>query len=279
MDRHTVNALKKVVELIISGKELRILKHNGEEPINYPTSGWVYVPYPIEKHIEFNNDNLSTANCADFINSENFSFAEKEAESRWEKKYRKRKISWRLHIAIWAYMQAFQNTKGETIAVECGTGNGYMAAGIRAFIQKTNNKGLEKVPFYLIDKYTEGIETGENIVSHPADFAYAKNAEDVRKYFARYSSVRIIEGMLPDATEYIDSNKPISFLHMDLNSADAEMETLSKLGKRLCKGAIILFDDYGGPGGESQREVHNRFASDNNKNILILPTGQGLIMW
>jgi len=40
-----------------------------------------------------------------------------------------------------------------------------------------------------------------------------------------------------------------------------------------------LFDDYGGPGGQLQAEVHERFAFKNKKEILTLPTGQAVIVW
>jgi len=45
------------------------------------------------------------------------------------------------------------------------------------------------------------------------------------------------------------------------------------------KGCIILFDDFGGPGGDLQAEVHEKFAKNDGKNLLQLPTGQALIIW
>ena len=74
-------------------------------------------------------------------------------------------------------------------------------------------------------------------------------------------------------------DQPISFLHIDLNSAVAEAAALEKLKDRLCKGSLILFDDYGGHGAEEQALVHETFANDNNRDLLILPTGQAVIIW
>tara|TARA_A100001015_G_scaffold273593_1_gene329188 strand:- start:6 stop:176 length:171 start_codon:yes stop_codon:yes gene_type:complete len=54
---------------------------------------------------------------------------------------------------------------------------------------------------------------------------------------------------------------------------------LSSTSKANILSKILLFDDYGGPGGQEQAKIHEDFAKANNKELLILPTGQALIIW
>jgi len=64
-----------------------------------------------------------------------------------------------------------------------------------------------------------------------------------------------------------------------LNNAPAERAALRQFQSRLVPGAIIIFDDYGGFGGHDQALVHEAFAIENGKDLLILPTGQAMIVW
>jgi len=255
-------------------KKPLIMSHNGESIFEYPDTQWSFVPFPQQKGKIYNTDNLATVNKHDFIDEENFKASLHLAEKRWGDPGKVRNISWRLHTLIWASGYALKNfdNSNDMIFLECGTGKGYMAAGICNYY-KFNNKFPE---FYLVDTFKPYLES-PNGVTNPADFAYSNDDVEVRKYFNKYANVKIITGVIPDALQILPEKK-IAFLHLDLNNAQAESETLKLLKNSFIKGSIIVFDDYGGYGGNEQAKVHEEFAKIVERPLLVLPTGQGLII-
>ena len=70
----------------------------------------------------------------------------------------------------------------------------------------------------------------------------------------------------------------IAYLHMDLNNAIAEMETIEAIWDRITPGAPIVLDDYAFGGHEAQYEAWNAFGKEKDHPIFTLPTGQGLML-
>jgi len=273
-----VNNVRKYLYVILgmlTGK-IKVLDHN-QVPINkYPDSNWSLVPFPSQKGKIFNFDNLATVNKHDFLNNDQFRRSTLAADARWQAGKYVRNIKWRLHIAIWAFGQALNNynrlaSQSESIFVECGTGRGYMAAGISDYYML----GKQSPRFLLFDRFKNDL--GDGRVS-PADFAYTDNYDEVKNYFKKYQSVEIINGDLPSTLSVLGSAK-VSFLHLDLNHAESEQKVLNYLQDKFNNGCLILLDDFGGPGGEGQAKVHIDFFEKNNRDILQLPTGQGLVIW
>lgn len=69
-----------------------------------------------------------------------------------------------------------------------------------------------------------------------------------------------------------------AFLHVDLNSAEAEVGALRAIWPNLVGGAVVILDDYGFPDFEMSRRAHDELADELGYEILALPTGQGLIL-
>jgi O-methyltransferase len=258
---------------VLFGRVLNILKHNGVKILDYPDKNWSLVPFPSQKGQVFNADNLATVNRHAFIKSPKFLAAKHAAESRWGGNARD--ISWRLNIILWASGRALKIVNEEAVFVECGTGKGYMAAAIAQY----HNFRSDSPNFYLIDNFSADLITPEGVaISSPASFAYSDNVKEVKEYFKSYPSIKVVKGSIPRVLNLIPE-KPIAFLHVDLNNAKAEYAALRKLQSRLMPGAIIVFDDYGGFGGSDQALVHEKFANENRKDLLTLPTGQAVIVW
>lgn len=283
--KHNKNVREFLLEIWISVfifitktslNRLKIYYHNGASIFNYPEANWNMVPFPAQKGDVFNADNLATVNRHQFLQAKKFIDARNAAESRWGDPGTVRDISWRLHVMLWASGLGLKNPCAkDALFVECGTGRGYMAAGICEYHEFNKNSPL----FYLIDTFTPYLtSTDGKTISNPAHFAYSDGDEEVKNYFSRYGNIRLIKGMIPDALKNLP-NKPICFLHLDLNHADAEEAALKYLEDRFIPGTVIIFDDYGGPGGHDQAKVHEKFANSVNKDLLVLPTGQAVIIW
>ena len=266
--------IKKLIKIKLVIGLFKILKHNGQNILNYPENNWIFVPFPEKKGNVYNADNLATVNRHNFVNNTKFLSAKNAGEGRWEEGT-VRDISWRLNIILWATGRAIRNACADEIFIECGTGRGYMAAAIAEYHNFKEGGPI----FYLIDTYTRNLVTSEGITTpSPAEFAYSNNVDEVREYFKVYPSVEVIQGFIPQILEELPQRK-IAFLHIDLNNVESEKNALKHLSANLIPGAIIVFDDYGGPGGENQAFMHENFAIENNKELLILPTGQALIIW
>jgi hypothetical protein len=262
-----------ILKKIFINEKIRILKHNGIKILDYPEESWSLVPFPAQKGDVFNADNLATVNRHKFTSDEKFKEAKFAGESRWSG-VPIRDISWRLNVILWATGKALKNTNNGEIFIECGTGKGYMAAAIA----KYHNFKLKSPDFYLIDTYLKNFNISEHNSLSPADFAYTDNVDEVKDYFKTYSSIKVVKGLIPEILNQLPKRN-IALLHVDLNNAKAEKAALHFLKEYFISGTILVFDDYGGPGGEDQAIEHERFAKENEKDLLILPTGQSIIIW
>jgi hypothetical protein len=258
--------------------KIYILKHNNISIENYPEKNWYLIPYPEQKGLPYNTDNLTTVNRSSFLSDMDFLNAKKKAENRWETISQKRDISWRLHTFLWAISQSLKNVDiKQHIFVECGTGRGYMAAATAEYFHWSENMPL----FYLIDSFKSTLPNENGIQSDNGKklFVYADDEKEVRNYFSKFHNFSIITGIIPSCLNKLPTDKKIKFLHIDLNHYKAEEDALDFLKKYLENGSIILFDDFGGPGGSLQAEIHEIFAKNNNKFLFQLPTGQAIIIW
>lgn len=199
-------------------------------------------------------------------------------------------ISWRLHVLAWAAMRAKNLTDGDF--VECGVFQGDMSYFIWNYcdLKSTGRKlflydsfeGLDSQQV-MEDEYSDiGNEELERMGGDYVSFAnrvYSKPGllETVKQKFQGEQNVKIVPGFLPQT---LSSAKPekIGFLHLDLNSAKAELDTVSNLYENLVSGATIILDDYGWSNFKKQKEVMDNFFAQHSQQVLELPTGQGLIV-
>lgn len=262
---------------LIFGLKLIVKNHNGENVLTYNSKKYSLIPVPDFKGKIYNSDNLTTTNNHKFINDSNFIRSKNVAESRWPNA-NKRDISWRLNTVLWAFGHSLQANHVDSINIECGTGLGYMASAIAEYYDLNENPKN----FYLIDTFSkELIDPDGSKSESPAEFAYINDSQgfnEVRNYFKKYQSIHLIKGLIPNILEELP-NKKISFIHMDLNNANAEIAALEYLKNKFISGTIILFDDYGGYGGDEQAEACDLFATKYKQKLLNIPTGQALIIW
>lgn len=260
-------------------KQFTLLNHNGIPLDDYPETNWYLIPFPEQKGIPFNSDNLATVNRHKFLDDSKFRNALYTSEKRWKNDQLDsvRDISWRLHIMLWAVSLALNDVDEDNeIFVECGTGKGYMAAGICNYFDWSAGKPY----FYLVDSFISTMpeNDGSQVATGKKLFVYADGDKEVRSYFSSYDKIKILTGIIPEVLEELPENKHIKFLHIDLNSQSAEFSALEYLKFKFTKGTVILFDDYGGYGGEEQALLHEKFAIEYKKSLLVLPTGQALLV-
>jgi len=181
---------------------------------------------------------------------------------------------WRLHVYTWSCAQAL-DLDGDLI--ECGVHMGLYSL----VMMKTLNFAGNGKEMYLYDTF-EGLPEEYSSANERAlvDGVYDIPAweQQVRESFSAYPNAHVIKGEVPDI---LADTAPaaISFLHLDMNAAQAELAALDFLHPRLTPGAVILMDDFGRTENLEIGQAHKAWFEAKGRKILELPTGQGLVIW
>jgi O-methyltransferase len=174
-------------------------------------------------------------------------------------------IAWRRYILACAGYHCVQ-LEGDF--VECGV---YRGSGIKTVVDYLGGKRFPK-QFYGYDTYDYHPVPGHRFEGQQAGFY-----ESVRQRFDGYPQVHLIRGLIPDSFEDACPEK-ISYLHIDLNNAEAEIAALEVLFDRVAPGGIIILDDYEWAGYRPQKIAEDSWLERRKHHVFPLPTGQGLVL-
>lgn len=191
-------------------------------------------------------------------------------------------LLWRHWIVVFAlhYTLKFKKSDAQINLVECGVGDGMSAF----FVLKEMSFMVSKSPeiqyqMHLYDSWdtlhSEDLTERELHI----EGRYANNSlERVRNNLIEFqNNIRYHVGYIPYTFTEPLSN--ISYLHIDLNSANATLETLQYFYPSLSSGSVILFDDYGWSGFEETKETIDTFFSNKPGILLKLPTSQAIYFY
>jgi hypothetical protein len=189
-------------------------------------------------------------------------------------------IAWRLHTLVWA-AKCGLNVEGDF--VECGVFKGDMSWVVSQAVDFAA-KGKQFYLYDTFDGFSDKYSSKEDFPDNLNFFDFANNCyKDPSIYpyvcdrFSDRQDVKVIKGVVPDVL-LNDAPEKISFLHIDLNSAPAEIGALDILFPRMSKGAILIFDDYGWKDYRKQKDAEDAYMAKLGYEILELPTGQGLVV-
>lgn len=188
---------------------------------------------------------------------------------------------WRVHIALWA---AYSASKLDGDFIECGVNRGFLSSAIMEYLDWDSTKKT----FYLLDtfvgldaRYVNEEEVKSGKLQHSAEFlatgVYVQEVESVKRNFAEWKNVRIIQGAVPETLAEVDTQK-IAYMHLDMNCAPPEVAAFNYLWDRLVAGAFVLLDDYAFSGYRPQKVAMDAAAAAKGVQIASLPTGQGLLI-
>jgi SAM-dependent methyltransferase len=188
---------------------------------------------------------------------------------------------WRVHIGLWAARTAVR-VPGDF--VECGVNKGFLSSCI---MQALDWDALGR-RFFLLDtfkgideRYVSARERKSGVLDRNRRFIdtgfYGTVLDDVRRNFAQWRNVVIVEGTVPATLAQVDADR-VAFLHVDLNNSPPEVAAVEHFWERLSPGGILLLDDYAYWGYEPQKAGMDVLASKLDFEIASLPTGQGLVV-
>ena len=180
---------------------------------------------------------------------------------------------WNLQTVVWAVRQA-RSLPGAFM--ELGVFKGHTTRFVADYV------GFRDWPqtWFLYDTF-EGIPQDQQDAgwaeSNARAYVGSFSFEEVRDRFADVANIRIVKGRVPDVLAEVCPDQ-ISFLHMDLNNATAEVQALDVLFDRSTPGGVIVFDDYAWTVSARQRAAEDAWFARRGLHILPLPTGQGLFI-
>lgn len=181
---------------------------------------------------------------------------------------------WNLETVVWAISHAL-HLPGDF--VELGVFKGHTS---RIMADYFDFSAIPK-KWYLYDTF-DGIPDDQIDTDHwrTANQVYKGtfSFEEVSNTFSDCENMTVIKGRVPDILKDVCPSQ-ISFLHVDMNNVEAEIEALKFLyDDRIVPGGVIIFDDYGWAVAEAQHIAANQWADSKGLKILELPSGQGLLM-
>ena len=234
------------------------------------------VPTRIRKRIQiasrptYCDDGLITNHNSDFLKDP--LFVESYRLGKLTGSWKEYELHWRAYVACWAASQG-KFLPGDF--VECGVNRGGLSRTVMHYI------GFQNVPekkFYLLDTYNGFPESIRHIAAEPNRNDYTECYESVVATFSEFKNVILIRGEVPYTLERVVSDR-ICYLSLDMNCAEPEIAAAEFFWDRLVPGAVILLDDYGySEAYRRQKAAFDRFAQARRTQVLLLPTGQGLIV-
>ena len=180
-------------------------------------------------------------------------------------------LIWRLHVLCWCALNCLRR---EGDFVECGVYRGFSSSVAARYLEF----GGRDKQWYLYDTFSgipaDQLNPGDD---SPAIYRAEGLYESCRARFAQYANVHVIRGRIPEVLRERAPGK-VAFLHLDMNSAQAESAALEFFSDRFSPGAMVLLDDYGWRGYRPQKLVADAFFGKKGCPIVELPTGQGLVI-
>jgi predicted O-methyltransferase YrrM len=128
---------------------------------------------------------------------------------------------------------------------------------------------FEGIPDDQVDPGWEKI----NKSAYGGTFTY----EEVRDRFAPFPNIEVIRGRVPEVFEE-RGPEAISFMHIDLNNATAEVAALDALYDRISPGGVVVFDDYGWMTAVAQQTAETAWFKARDLPLFPLPTGQAVFV-
>ncbi len=176
-------------------------------------------------------------------------------------------IIWRRFVLACA---AYHCIQLEGDFVECGA---YTGVGMKTIIDYLGGVEFPKT-FWGYDIF----EHDSSMLNHAMPQHGPQLYQRVLNKFQAYPQVKIMRGFIPEVFKNGCPEK-ITYLHIDLNQAQAEIDALAHLFDRIVPGGILILDDYEWSGiYRNQKLQEDLWFNERHYKVMPLPTGQGLVI-
>ena len=220
-------------------------------------------------------DRISTPHNLPFLDK-NFLKCYFDTEKKVGDQNNSYKVFFRCHQLCYAIEQT---SKIDGDIIELGVAKGFQFLFAKEFLKEKLSKKV-----FLVDTFSPnainqdtGLQDDQSLLSHGNTLGYATSFEDTKKNFKDNDQFHFVKGKVPEILHTMTIDK-ISFIHMDLNYAQAEYDAYEYLWDKLSPGGMILSDDFAYIGHDEQMNKTINFFQRKNHQILTLATGQGLVI-
>jgi ABC-type xylose transport system substrate-binding protein len=183
-------------------------------------------------------------------------------------------VRWRMYTLICCARAAAHNPGN---FVECGVDRGGSAMCVIGALGKEAFAGRK---FYLFDTFAglvaDQLDAEERKLTRITGQRYPESYAEVVRSFSPFPFVEVVRGAVPDTLKAYGGGG-VAYLHIDMNVAYPERAAFEYFWPMLAKGAPVIFDDYGFPFHKRQKLALDEAARGLGVDILLLPTGQGLL--
>lgn len=181
-------------------------------------------------------------------------------------------LEWRVYVVLWCAEWAAR-LPGHF--VECGVNRGGFARAILDYIPLDGSSRS----YFLFDTFKgfdDAFLTADEKSTVAKSYAYDECYETVKREFAAFPFVKLVQGSVPDTLSLAAIEK-VAFLSIDMNCVAPEIAAAKFFWPRMAPGGVIILDDYGFSLHSQQKAAFDALVKEWNVSILSLPTGQGLI--
>jgi O-methyltransferase len=180
-------------------------------------------------------------------------------------------MAWRMHVLDFFLKHAL---RADGNYVECGVFRGFKSY----FLLKKNAEQIKDRKKFLFDTF-KGIDPSLADGSPIKRDEHAKDGlyEFVVERFSEFENLEIIRGSVPLSLQTVDVGV-VNFVHLDMNSWQAELGALDYFLPKMVPGGVIILDDFGLKTHRKQFEKEYPFLVERGLSVLELPTGQGVVL-
>lgn len=112
----------------------------------------------------------------------------------------------------------------------------------------------------------------------PGDFADV-SLERVEQRLRAYPFVQFHPGLMPQTFECVADVGSYSLVHVDVDVYPSVLECCKWFWPRLCRGGVMIFDDYGfRPYRYAARVAVDEFFAEVLEQPIAMPTGQAIAL-
>ena len=251
----------------------------------------------VDRNYRFKGWNLKTKNCPPWkyinkneINNSQLSYfpdIQKEFEnSIIDKKFiskqfelnmleKSRELMWRHYNASLSIKFVLSRVKKKISLCEVGVADGITAWFVLSVLSKEKK---DHNTLWLYDSWEEMKKEHLNKDEYNKIGKFKTNDLSItKKNLGLFKNTKFVKGFIPGTfKEKENSPKVCDWLHIDLNSSNATIETLDFFEPKLNINSLVLFDDFGWPSYETTRIAVEKWCSKRKGVLWPLPTGQAL---
>jgi len=165
---------------------------------------------------------------------------------------------------LWYFSKQTKNINGHILDIGC------LMGGAGFLISSANKKG--KV--FLIDTF-EGYIDKEKFYSKKTFIFQNLKLINKTKNKLKLKNTKILKGIFPDNFTYKFKDYKFKLCHLDVNTFLSTKKSFYFLEKKIIKGGVIIFDDYGIYGADGIKKFIDQIYKKFSKSFFFIKNFQG----